>query len=72
MILKSYAEWRDCIERKCGIPLTQSFAEKRLDELADNTNPHSIEFIALYGIEYKNQIVSWFIHYLATFKSTAQ
>ncbi len=68
MLLNNYAEWRTCIEEKCGILLTQTFVHKRIEELNDPTNNHTIEFIKLYGEDYKNLILSWFTQSIPTLK----
>ena len=60
MIPSSYQEWQHCIKVKCGIGLTQKFIEERLSELQNDKNPKTVEFVNLYGIDYKNQIISWF------------
>ena len=60
MIPSSYQEWKHCIEVKCGIELTEKFIEERLSELQNDTNLKTVEFVNLYGIDYKNQIISWF------------
>ncbi len=60
MLLQTYEEWKHCIEVKCGIPLTQIFVHKRIEELNDNDNKHTVEFTQLYGEAYKNKIVEWF------------
>jgi hypothetical protein len=68
MFLHSYEEWRHCIEVKCGIPLTQTFVLKRIEELNDLDNKDTQEFIKLYGKPYKNQIVEWFTQSVTTIK----
>ncbi len=68
MLLETYEEWRHCIEVKCGIPLTQTFVHTRIEELNDEENKHTNEFIKLYGIGYKNKILEWFTQSIPTLK----
>ncbi len=68
MLLNNYQEWRECIEVKCGILLTQTFVHNRIEELNDLTNQHTAEFIKLYGEDYKNLILSWFTQSIPTLK----
>jgi hypothetical protein len=56
----NFFEWKNCIERKCGIPLTKDFAEKRIAALRDLKNEYTREFTALYGDAYRLQVIGWF------------
>ena len=60
MLLSSYTEWKHCIEVKCGIKLTDVFIKERLCELQNGTHPKTMEFIQLYGINYRDKILGWF------------
>ncbi len=60
MIPSDFSEWKDCIERRCNIPLTEDFAKKRLSIYNDNSNPETQRFVQLYGEEHLQNIISWF------------
>lgn len=60
MIPKDFETWKDCIQRKCGIPLTRDFAKSRLAVYSDETNAETQRFIRLYGTEHLQRIKSWF------------
>lgn len=59
-IPQSYDQWRQLITGPCGIPLTQSFVETRLEDLRDSTRPHTQQFREKYGQEYLEQVIGWF------------
>lgn len=59
MIATNYLEWVDCIQNKCGIPLTKEFAEKRLAVYNDPKNPETIKFEKLYGTNHLNNVIDW-------------
>ena len=60
MLLTSYTEWKHCIEVKCSIKLTEVFIKERINELQNGTHPKTMEFIQLYGINYRDKILGWF------------
>lgn len=60
VIPTSYGQWRQFIEAKCGIKLTRSYAEQRLQELQNDTHPKTKEFARLYGNDQLERTVSWF------------
>ena len=60
MIPQNYTEWRDCIENKCGIPLTPEFVNKRIDELGDTNLQATKEFINKYSEQHYHQVMEWF------------
>lgn len=57
---RTYAEWRECIEIRCGIPLTRDYCRRRRDALADRGDPHTARFAELYGDEYLERVREWF------------
>ena len=57
---QNYAEWRQLITVQAGLPLTWSFVEERLRELADASNPRTPEFRERYGDAYTQQVIGWF------------
>lgn len=61
MIPQTFEEWKDCIENKCKIVLTPNYIENRIRELSDDLNSNTLVFIKLYGNEYRNNVLKWFI-----------
>lgn len=61
MIPQTFEEWKDCIENKCKIVLTPNYIETRIRELLDDLNSNTLVFIKLYGNEYRNNVLKWFI-----------
>ena len=61
MIPQIFDEWRDCIENKCKIVLTPNYIENRIRDLSDDLNSNTLVFIKLYGNEYRNNVLKWFI-----------
>lgn len=60
MIPTTYAEWRTCIERDCGIPLTPDFIAARLADLRDAGSHHTQQFLRVYGPEHHARVLAWF------------
>ncbi len=60
-IPRNYEDWKFCITKKCGIPLTKDYIEKRLAAFRDLNSDHTKKFIEIYGEQYTNQIISWFV-----------
>jgi hypothetical protein len=56
----SYASWRYCIERKCGIALTPEYVLGRLKTLTDPRLEETRRFAAAYGDRHLRQVVAWF------------
>lgn len=59
-IPKDFEEWKYCIQQKCGITLTRTFAEERLDVYQNKNLPETQRFIANYGEEHYERIKLWF------------
>jgi hypothetical protein len=55
-----YASWRRCITEDCGLSLTLSYINERLQALADKNQPATAQFIALYGEAHWQNVQSWF------------
>lgn len=66
IIPTDFEEWRRCIEKKCGIPLTSDFAKQRLNVYRDRTLPETQRFIKLYGEEHYERIKLWFAEIAGT------
>ena len=60
LILKSYEEWRHCITVDCGLELTPDYISKRISALKNDTDPHTQQFVKLYGQAYRQQVLGWF------------
>ena len=60
IIPTTYAQWRECIEVRCKIPLTSEFVKGRLTELQDGDDPRTRVFEERYGSEHLRQTIAWF------------
>lgn len=60
VIPASYEQWRNCIEVRCGIPLTPRYVGQRLAELQDEKHAKTKAFAKRYGPEHLQQIIAWF------------
>jgi len=59
-IPSDYQSWRYCIETKCGIPLSSTFLQQRIQILADPDQEETRRFAATYGAAYLGRILEWF------------
>jgi len=59
-LFKNYNEWRSAITDLAGLTLDRSYCEERIAALADETIPTTKSFLATYGAEYRDLVVSWF------------
>ena len=60
VIPQSYEQWRNCIEVRCKIRLTQSFIHERLAQLQNGRHATTKEFARLYGAEHLERTITWF------------
>ena len=60
IIPTTYAEWRYCIEKKCGLALTPDYIAARLAALRDERDTHTGEFHRLYGEPHLRATIGWF------------
>lgn len=60
MIPRTFEEWQHCITVKCRIPLTADYISKRIAALADTRSFETEKFTALYGDDYRQQVLGWF------------
>jgi hypothetical protein len=60
MVPTTYADWRRCIERDCGIPLTPEFIAARIDDLRDPRSHHTQQFLKVYGPDHHARVLAWF------------
>ena len=58
---KSYEEWRHCITVKGGITLTPDYVTERIASLKNENDPGTRRFVKLYGQEYCNRVLGWFM-----------
>lgn len=61
IIPSDYEQWKHCIVEECGIPLTSSFIEARIDAMNNVKNEYTRQFLKCYGkIHYENTM-RWLI-----------
>ena len=60
MIPANYGEWRDFIEVKCRLPLTQQVIQERIAALGNESDNETKKFRDLYGDDYWMQVRSWY------------
>ncbi|MEM9593081.1 MAG: hypothetical protein AAGD06_02390 [Acidobacteriota bacterium] len=60
MIPDTYEEWRHCITKACGIPLTAAYIEERLSALQNPKDATSKRFRKLYGQRHLDRTIRWF------------
>jgi hypothetical protein len=60
LIPSNYAEWRHCIEKKCGLALTPDYIATRLAALRDDRDAHTREFRRIYGEAHLRATIAWF------------
>lgn len=60
MYPNSYEQWRECIEVRCGVPLTADFISERLSELENGEHPKTKTFAKLYGADHLQNTIAWF------------
>lgn len=58
--LRSYDDWKYCIESLCKIPLTRGYVAQRLEELRDTNNFTTRKFARTWGDEHRMQVITWF------------
>lgn len=59
-IPRSYASWRHCITVKCQILLTREDIADRLVASNYKREPHTEQFLRLYGDAYRRLVIEWF------------
>jgi len=60
-ILQNYEQWKHCITIDCGIQLTEEYISKRISLLQNNNDYYTQQFVKLYGQQYLNKVLNWFI-----------
>lgn len=56
----SYEEWRDAIANRGKIRLTRDYCAERVRALQDPDDTSTKRFIDLFGLAYRDKVVSWF------------
>ncbi|WP_185218030.1 hypothetical protein [Sphingobacterium mizutaii] len=57
---RNFEDWKVCIEKRCGLSLTLSYAKSRLVVYEDESIEETKRFIKLYGKEHLENIKNWF------------
>ena len=60
MIPQTFEQWKQCIEKDCGIILTKQFARERLAIFENAENGETKKFITVYGEHHLQNIIQWF------------
>jgi hypothetical protein len=60
VIPASFSEWRHCIEKECGIPLTEGYIAERLALLSNTNSEEASRFRTLYGEDHWRSVIGWF------------
>lgn len=59
-IPQNYAEWHHCITVECGIPLTDTFINERINAMQDVNDYKTRQFVKLYGSQHHQNVLAWF------------
>jgi hypothetical protein len=59
MIPQTFEQWKECIQKDCGITLTKKFASERLAVYEDAESSDTKKFITLYGKQHLQNIIQW-------------
>jgi hypothetical protein len=59
MIPQTFNEWTNCIINNCKINITEEFAQQRLAIYLDNKNTETQKFVALYGDQHLQNVITW-------------
>ena len=57
---ETYDEWRDAMTNRCGLPLTATYCDERIQALQNGRDASTKDFVKLYGSAYLDRVVSWF------------
>lgn len=60
LIPRTYEQWRHCIERECGIPLTATFIAQRLATWRNPEAEETRRFRKRYGDAHWQAVLHWF------------
>lgn len=60
-IPNNYDQWHHCITVECGLDLTPAYICERILALKNDKDYYTQQFVKLYGKEYLDQTVGWFL-----------
>ena len=58
--LRSFEDWRTCIEVACRIKLTLPYVRERLAELTAVDHHKTRRFVEMWGESHRLRVVAWF------------
>ncbi|MDO6566958.1 hypothetical protein Q4561_07790 [Alteromonas sp. 1_MG-2023] len=59
IIPTNYDEWKHCIVKECGISLTVSFIEARIEAMSNVNNEYTRQFLNCYGKSHYQKTMGW-------------
>lgn len=59
IIPSNYEQWKHCIVKDCGIPLTTPFIEARIAAMNDVNNEYTRQFLKCYGKTHYENTKHW-------------
>lgn len=62
LLPQNYEAWHRCITVDCGLELTPSFIQQRIELLQNKRDHHTKKFIDLYSERYCEIVIEWFRH----------
>jgi hypothetical protein len=57
--LRTYEDWRHCIEVACCLTLTPEFVATRIAELSDVRHQRTQRFVETWGEAHRQQVLAW-------------
>lgn len=60
-IPQNYQEWRRCITVTCGLELTETFINSRIQSLKNESDYMTKRFVELYGEAQCQRTLEWFV-----------
>ena len=61
IIPETYEEWRHCILVEWELKLTPKYISERITALQDDRDYYTQQFVKLYGQQYLQRVLGWFI-----------
>lgn len=71
-IPENYEKWRHCITVECRLELTPQYILERISALQNDSDYYTQQFVRLYGRQYLQQVLAWFMQAQETDNSTAK
>ena len=72
VIPQNYEEWRHCITVDCGLELTPQYIAQRTEALQNEKDYYTQQYVKLYGPQYLQQVLAWFVQAQKTENATAE